>query len=267
MTLRILVTNDDGINAPGLKVAKKIAIQLSGNPDNVITVAPATEQSGVAHSTSYIRPCLIDPIDSHNFSVEGTPTDCVLAGLTQIMKDNPPNIILSGVNKGHNIAEDTVYSGTVGAALEGSLHGIKSISLSQYYSKESLLMKDPFECANEMGSEVCKKLLDKADWSRTPYKVFFNINFPPTSAKKVLGIKVCKQGRRTHNSFGMAEVKAPNGRSFMWIDHRPGNFSVDKNSDLEACKNSFITVTPLQADLTAHDYLKKVETIFKNDLK
>ena len=123
--MRILLTNDDGISAPGLAVAEEIAAALAGEMGEVWTVAPAFEQSGVAHCVSYVRPMRLERLGPRRFAVEGSPADCVLAGLHEILKDTPPDLVLSGVNRGHNVAEDTLYSGTVGGAMEGALHGVR----------------------------------------------------------------------------------------------------------------------------------------------
>src|SRR5262245_37513557 len=131
--MRILITNDDGITAPGLRVAEQIAGELAGPAGEVWVVAPAFEQSGVSHSVSYIRPMRLERLEERRFAVEGSPADCVLAGLYEILKDTPPDLVLSGVNRGHNVAEDTLYSGTVGGAMEGALHRVRSVALSQYF--------------------------------------------------------------------------------------------------------------------------------------
>ena len=130
--MRILVTNDDGINAPGLKILTKIALQLT-DKDNVITVAPSSERSGVGHCISYTNPMMITEIERNRFSVDGYPADCVLAGIYHVLDGQKPDLVLSGVNRGNNSAENVLYSGTIGAALEGALQGINSIALSQYY--------------------------------------------------------------------------------------------------------------------------------------
>ena len=131
--MRILITNDDGISAPGLAVAEEIARELAGQRGEVWVVAPVFEQSGVSHCVSYIRPMRIEPLAERRFAIEGSPADCVLAALDEILKDAPPDLVLSGVNRGHNVAEDAVYSGTIGGAMEGALNGIRSIALSQYF--------------------------------------------------------------------------------------------------------------------------------------
>jgi 5'-nucleotidase len=131
--MRILITNDDGISAPGLAVAEAIGAELAGPGGEVWTVAPTFEQSGVSHAISYIRPMRLERLGERRYTIEGSPADCVLASLFEVLKDNPPDLVLSGVNRGHNVAEDTVYSGTVGGAMEAALHGVKAIALSQYF--------------------------------------------------------------------------------------------------------------------------------------
>ena len=269
MTFRILVTNDDGISAPGLRVAEELAIQLSGKKSNVITVAPALNQSGVGHSISYIRPSLISKCGFNRYSVEGTPADCVLAGIYYIMKDEPPDLIISGVNKGHNISEDVLYSGTVGAAMEGALQQIKSISLSQCYSKETLLLKDPFETSRAYAQKICSTLMQKATWNKGPYQTFYNVNFPAVRASQVQGFIMCGQGKREKGSFSMEVTRSPNGETFLWVNHQPKNISikgsVDQKVDLNEIENRKITVTPLNADLTSYKDLEKLKTEINNE--
>ena len=151
--MRILVTNDDGIGAPGLKVAEAIAAELAGPSGAVFVVAPAFEQSGVAHMVSYVRPMRIERLEDRRFAVEGSPADCVLAGLYEVMKDARPDLVISGVNRGHNVAEDTVYSGTVGGAMEAALHGVRAAALSQYYGPPGEDRADPFDAARTHGAE------------------------------------------------------------------------------------------------------------------
>ena len=269
MTLRILVTNDDGIHAVGLKVAEHIAREIAGKNGEVITVAPSVDQSGVGHSISYLRPSLISQHSATNFSVEGSPADCVLAGIHYVMKDNPPDLILSGVNNGHNLSEDILYSGTVGAAMEGTLQGIKSIAISQCYSKKSLRSEESFEAARNLGAKLCMQLVNLKNWTNRPYHTFYNINFPAVSASSVNGIKVCKQGKRPKGSLSMKPIQSPNGRTFLMVNHSPNNSGIQPvdqyKSDSESIKQNYITITPLQADLTAYQDLNTLENILNND--
>ncbi len=178
--MRILLTNDDGISARGLEVAEAIAHDLVGPEGEVWVVAPAFEQSGVSHSVSYVRPMRIERIEERRFAVEGSPADCVLAGLRDIVKGGPVDLVLSGVNRGHNVAEDTLYSGTVGGALEGALHGVRSVAMSQYHGPAA--EGDGFAAARAHGTALLRRLVEAAGWPASPYAVFYNVNFPPVPA-------------------------------------------------------------------------------------
>ncbi|MFT3975447.1 MAG: 5'/3'-nucleotidase SurE [Amaricoccus sp.] len=253
--MRILVTNDDGISAPGLVVAEEIAAALAGDGGEVWTVAPAFEQSGVGHCISYIRPMRLEKLGERRFAVEGSPADCVLAGVGEIMRDAPPDLILSGVNRGHNVAEDTVYSGTIGGAMEGALHGFRSIALSQYYGAPANAPADPFAAARAHGPEVIRRLLAADIWPRTPYAAFHNINFPAVAAEAVRGVRATVQGARPAPTFGVLPHVAPNGRTFLWLTNATGNAGTAEGSDSRECHDGFVTVTPLSADLTVRALL------------
>lgn len=250
--MRILVTNDDGISAPGLVVAEEIAAELAGEGGEVWVVAPAFEQSGVGHCVSYIRPMRLEELGPRRFAVEGSPADCVLAGVGEILKGSPPDLILSGVNRGHNVAEDTVYSGTIGGAMEGALHGFRSVALSQYYGRPGTGPDDPFSAARAHGSEVVRRLLAADVWPQKPYAVFHNVNFPAVAPDAVKGTRATFQGSRPAPTFGVLPHVAPNGRTFLWLTNSPGNAGGTEGSDSRECHDGFITVTPLSADLTAH---------------
>src|SRR6056297_2503487 len=148
--MRILLTNDDGINAPGLKALEKIAWDLAGASGEVWVVAPAFEQSGVAHCISYTHPMMISKMGNHRFAAEGSPADCVMAALGHVMPERP-DLVLSGVNRGNNSAENALYSGTLGGAMEAALQGIPAVALSQYYGPDNVDSEDPFEAARGHG--------------------------------------------------------------------------------------------------------------------
>lgn len=253
--MRILITNDDGISAPGLVVAEAIAAELAGPDGEVWVVAPAFEQSGVAHCVSYIRPMRIERLGPWRHAVEGSPADCVLAALGEIMRDSPPDLVLSGVNRGHNVAEDTLYSGTVGGAMEGALHGMRAIAMSQYYGPGAP-EGDPFEAARVHGADVCRRLVAGGAWTAKPYGVFYNVNFPALPAASVRGVRATVQGRRPAATFGTEPQIAPNGRKYLWLTHGHGNDDTAPGSDARECHDGWVTVTPLRADLTAHDQVE-----------
>ncbi|MFM5932131.1 MAG: 5'/3'-nucleotidase SurE [Novosphingobium sp.] len=240
--MRILLTNDDGINAPGLNVLERIARQIS---DDIWICAPAEEQSGAGHSLTLTRPIRLNQHAERRFSVTGTPTDSVTMALKKIMPDKP-DLILSGVNRGANLGDDVTYSGTVSAAIEGALAGIPSIALSQVYSKEGMADAVPFDAAEAWGAKVLKPLIDLPFAPRT----LVNVNFPPLSAGEVKGIRVVRQGFHDYARGSVVEGTDPRGYRYFWfglhgIEHTKGH-----ESDLEAIDDGYIAVTPLQLDLT-----------------
>lgn len=253
--MRILVTNDDGFNAPGLIVAEEIAAALAGPRGEVWVIAPAFEQSGVSHAISYVRPMRIERFGERRFAVEGTPADCVLAGLGDVLKETPPDLILSGVNRGHNVAEDTVYSGTIGAAMEGAMHGHKAIAMSQYFGPADAAIPDLFGAARAMGAVIAQRLLDRAVWHDDRYGVFYNVNFPYRAPDDIAGVRATIQGNRPSPSFGVLPQQAPNARRYIWLTHGHGNAGSEPGTDAREAHDGHVTVTPLRADLTARDVM------------
>ena len=251
--MRILITNDDGINAPGLKTMEAIANEVAGLDGEVWVVAPAFEQSGVGHCISYSRPTLLSEFAPRRFASEGYPADCVLAGLYEVMKDAPPDLVLSGVNRGNNAAENVLYSGTIGATLEAALQGVPAIALSQFYGPNNNSLDDPFEAAAQHGAETVRRLLKDAIWDEADYRLFYNVNFPPVPAASVKGLKVATQGWRRETNFGVEPHRSPTGRMFLWIKGGPQHHPTGPGTDVTANLDGYISVTPLRADLTAHD--------------
>ncbi len=256
--MRILITNDDGINAPGLEVVRAIANEVAGPDGEVWCVAPAFEKSGVAHCINYAHPTMIAQMGEREFAAEGAPADCVLAGVHDIMPERP-DLILSGVNKGNNSAENTVYSGTIGAAMEGALQGIPSIALSQYYGPANFNLENPFEASAQHGAALVKLLHSKGVWGGETYQTFYNINFPPVSAADVKGHKVVAQGLRASGGFGVESHTPPNGRKYLWIKGNAQNVGSGENTDATVNLDGWISVTPMRCDLTAHDLLAELE--------
>lgn len=249
--MRILITNDDGINAPGLAALEDIAADLAGPGGEVWTVAPAFEQSGVAHCISYTHPTMIAELAPRRWAAEGSPADCVLAALADIMVGSPPDLVLSGVNRGNNAGENAMYSGTVGGAMEAALQGLPAIALSQYLGPETARLDDPFQCARGHGARVVRALLDRADWTaEEDFRLFYNVNFPPCGAAGVRGMRVAPQGRRHGVRFGVQPHVAPNGRRFLWITGGPQHAPATPGSDVEALGAHYISVTPMRPDIT-----------------
>ncbi len=259
--MRILITNDDGINAPGLKVLHEIASALAGDGGEVWTVAPAFEQSGVGHCISYTKPMMIAELGPRRFAAEGSPADCVLAGLHDVMNGNQPDLVLSGVNRGNNSAENTLYSGTIGAALEAVLHGVRAVALSQYYGPGNAGLEDPFEAARVHALPLIRSLLKSGIWQDRDYGIFYNVNFPPCPAAEVKGSKAVAQGYRQNTRFGVEPHYSPSGRKFLWVKGGPQHEPTAPGTDAWANLDGHISVTPMRADLTAHDTLDHIAGI------
>ncbi|MFC3169514.1 MULTISPECIES: 5'/3'-nucleotidase SurE [Paracoccus] len=264
--MRILITNDDGINAPGLQVLEEIAATLAGPAGEVWVVAPAFEQSGVAHCISYAHPTMVARLDERRYATEGSPADCVLAAVCDVMADNPPDLVLSGVNRGNNSGENAMYSGTIGGAMEAALQGLPAIALSQYLGPRTASLADPFEGSRHHGAAVIRRLLDHGDWtSDADFRLFYNINFPPVPAAAVRGTRVVPQGRRQGTNFSVVPYTAPNGRRFMWAAGGAQNAPARPGTDVAVNMDGFISVTPMRADLTCHASLREMSGLFDDN--
>ncbi len=248
--MRILVTNDDGIHAPGLAVAEKIARALS---DDVWVVAPETEQSGASHSLTLTMPLRLRTIGERRFAVTGTPTDCVMMSCLHLLKEKPPQLILSGVNWGSNLADDVTYSGTIAGAMEGCALGIPSVALSQAGDEETRENID-WSPGEVHGPDLLRQLL-AAGW---PDGTLMNINFPPGPAAEVKGWALVPQGRYDLQSTEIEERRDARNRAYYWIGLRRRRASPPENSDLGAVYGGKISVTPLHMNLTETVLLKKL---------
>ncbi len=253
--MRILITNDDGINAPGLEVLAGIAAEIAGPGGEVWTVAPAFEQSGVGHCISYTHPMMIARLDHRRYAAEGSPADCVLAGIYDVLQGARPDLVLSGVNRGNNAGENVLYSGTVGGAMEAALQGIPAIALSQFLGPDTEDLADPFEAARVHGATLVRRLLDQGLWDAGDYRLFYNVNFPPVPAARVRGTRVAAQGYRRDTFFGVEPHISPSGRKFLWITGGPQHEPTEPGTDVAVNLEGYIAVTPMRADLTAHDAL------------
>lgn len=253
-TLRVLVSNDDGIDAPGLKVAERIARTLS--PD-VWVVAPEFEQSGASHSLTLHEPLRLRGLSRRRYAVRGTPTDCVIMALDRILKDRrPPDLLISGVNRGVNLGEDVTYSGTVAAAMEGTLLGIPSVALSQGYTSPHPVR---WSTAEHHAPELLRRLL-REGW---PAGVFINVNFPDVASAGVTELAVTRQGRRdAANVFIDERIDARNA-PYYWIGFRRRKGEPHPRSDLAVVARGGISVTPLQIDLTHRRTRQALEKALK----
>jgi 5'-nucleotidase len=250
--MRILITNDDGITAEGLDVLHAIATDLAGPKGEVTTVAPAFEQSGVGHCISYTHPMMISKLGPRRYAVEGSPADCVLVGLYEVMGGKKPDLVLSGVNRGNNAGENVLYSGTVGGAMEAALHGIPAIALSQYMGPKTDKQASPFDAAAQHGTQLLRRMLDNAIWDDADYRLFYNVNFPPVSGANVKGTRVCPMGFRRDVAFGVQAQISPSGRKFLWIKGGGQQTPTLPGTDVAQLLDGYITITPLRANLTDH---------------
>lgn len=254
--MRILLTNDDGIYAPGLKVLEAIARQLS---DDIWVVAPQEEQSGAGHSLTLSRPVRVRRHDDRRFSVSGTPTDAVMMALGVCMDGVKPDLILSGVNRGANLAEDVTYSGTVSAAMEGTLAGYKSIALSQVYAREGMGDSVPFAAAEAWGARVLRPLID----APMPPRTLINVNFPALAPETVRGVKVVEQGFHDYGRARIVKGTDPRGYPYYWFGLGGSEQTPGHATDLEAIAEGFITVTPLHLDLTHYASMSVLDEALK----
>ena len=249
---RILVTNDDGIHADGLAVMEKIARALS---DDVWVAAPESEQSATSHSLTMRRPLRVREIAERRYSIDGTPTDCVLVATRSILNDQrQPDLVMSGVNQGGNLGEDVTYSGTVAAAMEGALLGYRAIAFSMVREGDH---EYHWQTAIEHGPGLVRKLVSVPQ----PRETLLNVNFPDLEPGKVRGVQICAQGKRDEETV-VTEGKDPGGRPYVWI----GSYLSDKtsvaDSDLIAVSEGHIAVTPLHLDLTYGPLLERLKEVF-----
>ncbi|MCL2713588.1 MAG: 5'/3'-nucleotidase SurE [Alphaproteobacteria bacterium] len=246
--MRILCTNDDGIHSPGLKVAEEIALALS---DDVWVVAPELDQSGASHSLSLNDPLRLREVGPRHYAVKGTPTDCVLMGARHILGAHPPDVVLSGVNRGRNVGEDVVYSGTIAGALEGTILGFTSFALSQELTLETR-DSPSWDSARKLGADLLRRIIRAG----VPAGVVINVNFPACAAEAVTGVRVARQGSRSNGFLRIDERHDGRGNPYYWIGFERAAMLAppSEGSDLAALRDRFISVTPLQLDRTDENF-------------
>lgn len=249
--MRILLCNDDGINAPGLKTLEKIARGLS---DDVWVVAPELDQSGASHSLTLRDPLRIREVSEKRFAISGTPTDCVVIAANNIMKGHAPTLVMSGINHGSNMAEDITYSGTVAAAMEGALLGIPSIALSLAVPPERPARWSTVE---HYAPDIIASLLK----IKFQENVFININFPNMAVSAIQGITIAHQGQRRIEA-NLEERVDPRGGRYYWIGAIAYDGSGDEGTDLKANANGMISITPLSLDFTHLETMNQLKEVF-----
>jgi 5'-nucleotidase len=237
---RILLVNDDGIDAEGLKVSHEIASRFA---DEVWTVAPQADQSGMSHALSLQLPVRVIPHGERRFGVIGTPSDCIVMAVRLIMKGRPPELVLSGVNRGANLADDIAYSGTVSGAMTAQLCGIPALALSQAFRRNA---ETPWDTARQWGA----RLLDRLLAAPLPPDLCLNVNFPAIQPDEVTGLRATRQGRRSIRAINIDARDDLRGKPYYWLNFDRAGGQQDHDSDIQALREKAVSVTPLRADRT-----------------
>ena len=254
----ILISNDDGVGSFGIKLLERVARTIA---KDVWVVAPEIEQSGAGHSLSLRRPLRVRKLNNRRFAVDGTPTDCVLMAINEVMKDNPPDLVLSGINHGGNLGEDTTYSGTIAAAMEATLLGYPAIALSQYIEGDTgpgYGKKLRWAASEAHAAATIRKIVS----IRWPRDVFINVNFPGVDGDAVSGTAVTREGRR---KLGDEILKStdPRGENYYWIGAQQRSTRYGAGTDLEAVEKGAISITPMSMDLTHRPTMRAFNKVFR----
>lgn len=248
---RILVTNDDGVNAEGLEVLERLARAIS---EDVWVVAPEIDHTGAGHSLTLRRPLRVRKVAERRFAVDGTPTDCVMLGLQNILDGEGIDLVLSGINHGSNLGEDMTYSGTIAAAMEATMLRVPSIAFSQACNESELI---DWRTAELYTPDLVRRLLPM-EW---PEDVLININFPACSPEEVRGHLITSQGKRKLGDELIERID-PRGRPYIWVGLLRTDDELKDGTDLAAVRDGFVSITPIHLNLTHHESLGKLHTLF-----
>lgn len=251
--MKIFVTNDDGIYSHGIRVLAEALKEVG----DVLVIAPDRERTAAGHALTLHKPLRLEEIEKGYFAANGTPTDCVNLGINGILK-TPPDIVVSGINKGGNLGEDVTYSGTVSAAVEGTILGVPSIAISLVADVDY-----KFEAAASIAVKLTKIILKKG----LPKDTLLNINVPNVSKEEIKGVKITRLGKRIYDRNSIIENIDPRGRKYYWIGGSRMTWEKTEESDFAAIEENMISVTPLCLDLTNYaviDDLKKWDIKFNN---
>jgi len=246
----ILVTNDDGIHSEGL-LALKEAMDRIGK---AVVVAPDREKSAVSHALTMHRPLKVEKLKEDIYTVNGTPTDCVVVALEKILKERP-RVLVSGINRGANLGDDIGYSGTVSAAMEGTLFGIPSVAISLMYDDSEELN---YDTAAFFAEKIVRQVLMKG----LPADTLLNVNVPNLSISQIKGIKFTRQGKRTYEN-AIHETKDPWGRTHYWIGGGTPSWDDREDTDIVAVHRGYVSITPLHLDMTNYEALSKLSKTWR----
>ncbi|RMF83546.1 MAG: 5'/3'-nucleotidase SurE [Nitrospinota bacterium] len=241
----ILVSNDDGIHSEGLSA---LAAHLS-KIGQVYVVAPDRDRSAVSHSLTLHRPLRVQQLQERWFAVDGTPTDCINLAVNGILKGNRPDLVVAGINKGANLGDDITYSGTVSAAIEGTLLGLPSVAVSLAGRQEF-----DFTVAAEFSARLCQLILERG----LPEDTLLNVNVPPGSWESIRGVKVTRQGKRIYGDV-VIEKTDPRGKKYYWIGGSKPGWVENESADFHAIAQRYISITPLHLDLTNYAAYQELE--------
>ena len=249
--MRILLTNDDGIGAEGLDALVRVAKRLS---DDVWVCAPETEQSGASRRLTLTEPVRVRKLEPQIYAASGTPTDCVMLAVQELLADRKPDLVLSGINRGQNVAEDVTFSGTVAGALQGMALGVPSIALSQVLTRFHDSVVARYDTAEAHAPGVISRLIE-IGWPRS---VVMNLNFPPVAPEEVEGVEVTVQGMRDESYLHFDKRTDLRGRDYYWLGYRGKAVTPEPGTDLHAVRERRISVTPLHIDLTHRESVREL---------
>ncbi|MDT8438162.1 MAG: 5'/3'-nucleotidase SurE [Wenzhouxiangellaceae bacterium] len=244
--MHILISNDDGLDAPGIRA---LAAEIGRRVDRVTRVAPDRDRSGASNSLTLDRPIRVETVEPGVFKVYGTPTDCVHIGITGLLSDEP-DMVVSGINAGANLGDDVLYSGTVAAAMEGRFLGLPAMAVSLAYGGGG-------PTHFETGARVARILMDRLVADPLPADTILNVNVPDRPWSEIRGFETTRLGHR-HRSEDVIPLDDPRGRRFFWIGAPGGEQDNGPGTDFHAIRNGFVSVTPIHVDLTRYQALEQV---------
>lgn len=249
---RVLLTNDDGIDAPGLAALEALAGEIA---EEVWTVAPMQDQSGTSHALSMHHPLRLNQRGERRYAVTGTPSDCVVMGLREVLADNPPDLVLSGINHGMNTGHEVMYSGTASAAVTATWMGFRAIAMSQAFRHPSPI---DFAPARQHGAELVRRMF-AADW---PSGICLNVNFPAVAVDQVAGMRLTRQGREPIFQVAVEGRVDVRGQHYFWLGFRPSGAAQAPGTDIAALKDRMVSITPLRFDRSDEAAIERLSDRF-----